>query len=64
MALGLAAGHGMAGIFKLLSQRIPAMRRAKRALPLGHLAAGIERHFGQFVERSEPLILCQNVPGY
>jgi len=54
MALGLTGGHDMAGIFKLLSQRIPAMRRPECALPLGHLAAGIERHFRQFIERREP----------
>jgi hypothetical protein len=54
MAFGLAIEHDMRSIFKPLSERIPAMRRPERALPLGHLAAGIERHFRQFVERSEP----------
>ncbi len=36
MPIDLASGHDMAGIFKLLSERVPAMRRPERALPLGH----------------------------
>ncbi|MGA2258333.1 MAG: OsmC family protein [Thermoguttaceae bacterium] len=41
----------MACIFKLLSRRIPAMRRPEPTLPLGHLAAGIEQHLGQLGHR-------------
>ena len=54
MAFGLACWNDMTGIFKLLSERIPAMRRPERTLPLGHLAVGIERHLRQFIKRSEP----------
>ena len=48
MPFGLASRNEMSGIFKLLSQRMPAMRRPESALPLGHLAIGIEWHYGQF----------------